>query len=80
MVCPFTEAHMPDFMLFLHQDLGTGPIRSPEEMQAVTKEYMAWAEKMRSESALQTECKFGVGFRVESRELACSRPSHLSSL
>ena len=44
---------MPDFMLFLHQDLGTGPIRSPEEMMAVTKEYMAWAERMRAEGRLK---------------------------
>ena len=44
---------MPDFMLFLHQDLGTGPIRSPEEMMAVTKEYMNWAERMRAEGRLK---------------------------
>ena len=44
---------MPDFMLFLHQDLGTGAIRSPEEMMAVTKEYMAWAEGMRAEGRLK---------------------------
>ena len=44
---------MPDFMLFLHQDLGTGPIRSPEEMMAVTKEYMAWADRMRAEGRLK---------------------------
>jgi hypothetical protein len=53
MVCPFTEAHMTDFMLFLHQDLGTGPIRSPEEMMAVTREYMAWADRLRGEGRLK---------------------------
>ncbi|MGD0144581.1 MAG: YciI family protein [Rhizomicrobium sp.] len=40
---------MPDFMLFLHQDLGTGPIASPEEMMAVVKEYIAWSDRMRAE-------------------------------
>jgi hypothetical protein len=45
---------MPDFMLFLHQDLGTGPIRSPEEMQAVVKEYIAWADRMRAEGRLRS--------------------------
>ena len=40
---------MPNFMLFLHQDQNQGAGRSRDEMLRVTKEYGAWAAKMRQE-------------------------------
>jgi hypothetical protein len=40
---------MPDFMLFLHQDLGSDAVGSPDEIMVIVKEYMAWTERMRTE-------------------------------
>ncbi len=43
---------MPDFLLFLHQDLDRPRPSSPDEIMAVTKSYMSWADKMRAEGKL----------------------------
>lgn len=40
---------MPKFMLLLHEDQGQFDGRAPDEQVRVTKEYMAWATKMREE-------------------------------
>ncbi len=40
---------MPNFMLLLHEDEGQFDGRSPDEAMRVTREYMAWATKMREE-------------------------------
>ncbi len=43
---------MPDFLLFLHQDLDRPRPSSPDEIMAVTKSYMSWADRMRAEGKL----------------------------
>lgn len=44
---------MTNYILFLHQDLQRPRSGSPDEMMAVTKAYMAWADRMRSEGRLK---------------------------
>jgi hypothetical protein len=40
---------MPNYMLFLHEDLGQFDDRPEAEMMRVIQEYSAWATKMREE-------------------------------
>ncbi len=44
---------MTNYILFLHQDSQRPRSGSPDEMMAVTKAYMAWADRMRSEGRLK---------------------------
>jgi hypothetical protein len=44
---------MPNFILLLHQNLDRPRPSSPDEMMSITKEYMAWADKMRGEGRLK---------------------------
>jgi hypothetical protein len=44
---------MPNYMLLLHQVPGGPRPRSPDEIMTVTKAYMSWADKMRSEGRLK---------------------------
>lgn len=40
---------MAQFMLLLHRDPPRGPLGSPEELLAITRKYIAWADRMRAE-------------------------------
>ena len=40
---------MQTYMLLLHQNLDRPRPSSPDEIMAVTKEYMAWADRMRAD-------------------------------
>ena len=44
---------MPNYMLFLHTNSERPAPRSPDEMMAVTKAYMGWADRMRAEGRLK---------------------------
>jgi hypothetical protein len=40
---------MPDFLLLLHRPAGAPPAFSPEQLAAVTRDYIGWTERMRAE-------------------------------
>ena len=44
---------MPNYMLFLHSDSTRPRPASPDEIMKITKAYMAWADRMRSEGRLK---------------------------
>ena len=44
---------MPNYMLFLHRNSSRPARLSPDEMMAMTKAYMGWAERMRAEGKLK---------------------------
>lgn len=44
---------MPNYMLLLHQDSTRPRPTSPDEIMAITKSYMNWADRMRSEGRLK---------------------------
>ncbi len=44
---------MPNYMLFLHQKSDRPRPASPDDIMAITKAYMAWADRMRSEGRLK---------------------------
>jgi hypothetical protein len=44
---------MPNYMLFLHMNSERPASRSPDEIMAVTKAYMGWADRMRAEGRLK---------------------------
>jgi hypothetical protein len=51
---PAQQEHpMPNFMLLLHTDSTRPRPTSPDEIMAITKSYMAWADRMRSEGRLK---------------------------
>jgi hypothetical protein len=43
------EFPMPNYMLLLHHNLNRPRPSSPDAILAVTKEYMAWADRLRAE-------------------------------
>jgi hypothetical protein len=47
------EHAMPNYMLLLHRISDQPLSSSPDEMMAITKDYMTWAEKMRAEGRLK---------------------------
>jgi hypothetical protein len=44
---------MPDFILLLHRPTGASPVLSPDQISAVTKDYMGWTERMRAEGRVK---------------------------
>jgi hypothetical protein len=44
---------MPDFILLLHRPTGAPPVLSPDQISAVTKDYMGWTERMRAEGRVK---------------------------
>jgi hypothetical protein len=44
---------MPNYMLFLHRNSSRPTRPSPDDMMAMTKAYMGWAERMRAEGRLK---------------------------
>ncbi|MDB6090307.1 MAG: hypothetical protein JWN85_3091 [Gammaproteobacteria bacterium] len=44
---------MSEFLLLLHQDLNRPRPGSPDEAMAMTRKYMDWADRMRSEGRLK---------------------------
>ncbi len=44
---------MPDFLLLLHRPAGKAPSLPPEQATIVTKEYIAWTERMRAEGRVK---------------------------
>ena len=44
---------MPNYMLFLHMNSNRPRPTSPDDIMAVTKAYMAWADRMRAEGRLK---------------------------
>ena len=40
---------MPDFILLLHRPAGLMPTLPPEQAAAITKEYVDWGDRMRSQ-------------------------------
>jgi len=44
---------MPNYMLLLHQDSTRPRPTSPDEIMAITKSYMNWADRMRAEGRLK---------------------------
>ena len=44
---------MANYMLFLHRNSSRPAPRSPDEMMAMTKAYMGWADRMRAEGRLK---------------------------
>ncbi len=44
---------MPNYMLFLHTDPRRPRPTSPDEIMAITKAYMTWADRMRAEGRLK---------------------------
>jgi hypothetical protein len=44
---------MPNYMLFLHQSSNRPRPTSPDEIMAITKSYMVWADRMRAEGRLK---------------------------
>src|SRR5262249_60539098 len=47
------EHKMPNYMMFLHMNPNRPRPTSPDEIMAVTKAYMAWADRMRAEGKLK---------------------------
>jgi hypothetical protein len=51
---PHEQEHkMPNYMLFLHTNPSRPRPTSPDDIMAVTKAYMAWADRMRAEGKLK---------------------------
>jgi len=50
---------MPDFILLLHRQVGPRPAFSPEEIAAVTRDYLGWGERQRAEGHLKAGEKLG---------------------
>jgi hypothetical protein len=51
---PAQQEHpMPNYMLLLHADSTRPRPTSPDEIMAITKSYMAWADRMRAEGRLK---------------------------
>src|SRR4030081_2013390 len=44
---------MPNYVLFLHRNSSRPTRPSPDDMMAMTKAYMGWAERMRAEGRLK---------------------------
>ncbi len=44
---------MPDFILLLHRSAGPSPALSPQQVAAVTQDYVGWGERMRAEGRLK---------------------------
>jgi hypothetical protein len=44
---------MPSFMLLLHRPTQARPLRDPEAVAKVTREYMDWADRRRAEGRLK---------------------------
>jgi hypothetical protein len=44
---------MPNYMLFLHQDLERPRPATPDDFMPMIKEYAAWADKMRTEGHMK---------------------------
>ena len=44
---------MPDFILLLHRPAGPPPVLPPEQASAITKEYIGWGDRLRSEGRLK---------------------------
>jgi hypothetical protein len=40
---------MPNYLLLLHEDMGQFEAQSPQDIMAITKEYIAWAERLRND-------------------------------
>jgi hypothetical protein len=61
---------MPNYMLLLHTNPGRPTTRSPDEMMAMTKAYMGWADKMRAEGRLKggEKLTFDAGKAMRSRD------------
>jgi hypothetical protein len=44
---------MPDFILLLHRPAGPPHVLPPEQASAITKEYLGWGDRLRSEGRLK---------------------------
>lgn len=44
---------MPDFILLLNRPACAAPALAPDEVSAITKEYMGWSDRMRAEGHLK---------------------------
>jgi len=44
---------MPDFILLLHRPAGTPPAFSPQQLAAITKDYVGWGDRMRAEGRVK---------------------------
>ena len=44
---------MPDFVLLLNRPVGAPPALSAEQSSAITKEYMGWSDRMRTQGHLK---------------------------
>lgn len=44
---------MPNYMLLLHQNSDRPRPNSPDQIMAITKSYMSWADRMRAEGRLK---------------------------
>ena len=44
---------MPNFILLLHRPAGAPPALSPEQMSAMTKDYMDWNDRLRAEGRIK---------------------------
>ena len=44
---------MPNYMLLLHQNSDRPRPSSPDQIMAITKSYMSWADRMRAEGRLK---------------------------
>ena len=44
---------MPDFILLLHRPAGPPPTLPPQQAAAVTREYVGWGDRLRSEGRLK---------------------------
>ena len=44
---------MPDFILLLHRPAGAPPTLSPDQMSAMTKDYMGWNQRLRAEGRIK---------------------------
>ena len=45
---------MPNYLLLLHEDMGQFEGQSPQDIMAITKEYIAWAERLRKDEEENT--------------------------
>jgi hypothetical protein len=44
---------MPDFILLLHRPAGPPPTLPPDQMAAITKDYMGWSDRQRADGRLK---------------------------
>jgi hypothetical protein len=44
---------MPDFILLLHRPAGSPPALPPDQIAAVTKDYVQWGDRLRAEDRLK---------------------------